>query len=86
MSIVHATTFPKNALEQVQAAAESAMAVDGVVGYRILGGGDTITLHLEVDDHATFDRIGGHPEASKVSADLWEKFPPQSHDFLHVLT
>ncbi len=86
MSIVHATTFPKEAQDKVRAAAEAATAVDGVIGYRILGAQDTITLHLEVADHATFDRIGQHPEASKVSADLWEAFPPQSHNFLHVLS
>lgn len=86
MSIVHATTFPKEALEKVQAAAQAATAVEGVVGYRILGGQDTITLHLEVSDFATFDRMGQQAEASKVSADLWEAYPPQSHDFLQVLS
>ena len=86
MTIVHATTFSKNALDQVETAAKAATAVDGVVGYRILGGGDTITLHLEVADHATFDRIGEHAEASKASAALWEAYPPQSHQFLHVLS
>lgn len=86
MSIVHSSTFPKEALDKVTAAAEAATAVDGVVGYRILGGGDKIILHLEVADHATFDRIGEHTEASKVSAELWEAYPPQNHDFLHVLS
>lgn len=85
MSIVHSTTFPKEALDKVKAAAEAATEVDGVIGYRILGGGDTIILLLEVADHATFDRIGQHPGAASVSTELWEAFPPQDHAFLHVL-
>lgn len=85
MSIVHASTFPAEALDMVKAAAEAATAVEGVVGYRILGGQDKIILHLEVANHATFDKIGEHPEASKASAELWAAYPPQGHDFLHTI-
>ncbi|MDN5798309.1 MAG: hypothetical protein L0H79_21525 [Intrasporangium sp.] len=86
MTIVHATTFSKEALDKVEAAAKAATAVEGVVGYRILGGQDTVTLLLEVADHATFDRIAEHAEARKASEALWETDPPKSHEFLHVLS
>ncbi len=86
MSIIHKTSFPAEALDELKAAAEAVTKVQGVLGYKILKHPETrtVVLHLEVESEATFDAIKKHGAASRASEALWKAHPPQSHEFFEV--
>lgn len=86
MSIIHKSTFPIEALDKLQAAAEVTTEVEGVLGYRILLHSDTRTviMHLEVESKDTFDAIQAHDGARESSAALWEAHPPHAHEMFEV--
>jgi divalent metal cation (Fe/Co/Zn/Cd) transporter len=86
MSIIHKSTFPVEALDKLQAAAEAATEVEGVRGYRILRHPDarTLIMHLEVESKDTFNAIQAHDGARAASEALWEAHPPHAHEMFEV--